>query len=90
MIQLGVRPGDDVICQSFTFAASANPIKYLGANPVFIDSEPDNWNMSPEFLEVAIKDRIAVTGKKPRAIIPVHLYRMPARMDRILEVAHEV
>ncbi len=87
LIQLGVRPGDDVICQSFTFAASANPIKYLGANPVFIDSEPDNWNMSPEFLEVAIKDRIAVTGKKPRAIIPVHLYGMPARMDRILEVA---
>ncbi len=82
-----MRPGDDVICQSFTFAASANPIKYLGANPVFIDSEPDNWNMSPEFLEVAIKDRIAVTGKKPRAIIPVHLYGMPARMDRILEVA---
>lgn len=74
-----MRPGDDVICQSFTFAASANP--------VFIDSEPDNWNMSPEFLEVAIKDRIAVTGKKPRAIIPVHLYGMPARMDRILEVA---
>ena len=87
LIQLGVRPGDDVICQSFTFAASANPIKYLGANPVFIDSEPDNWNMSPEFLELAIKDRIAVTGKKPRAIIPVHLYGMPARMDRILEVA---
>ncbi len=87
LIQLGVRPGDDVICQSFTFAASANPIMYLGANPVFIDSEPDNWNMSPEFLEVAIKDRIVVTGKKPRAIIPVHLYGMPARMDRILEVA---
>ena len=87
LVQLGVRPGDDVICQSFTFAASANPIKYLGANPVFIDSEPDNWNMSPEFLEVAIKDRIAVTGKKPRAIIPVHLYGMPARMDRILKVA---
>jgi len=87
LIQLGVKGGDEVICQSFTFVASANPIRYLGATPVFIDSEKDSWNMSPVFLEKAIEDRIARTGKKPKAIIPVHLYGMPARMDQIVEIA---
>ncbi|MGL4992848.1 MAG: DegT/DnrJ/EryC1/StrS family aminotransferase [Bacteroidales bacterium] len=87
LIQLGVKAGDEVICQSFTFAASANPIVYQGATPVYVDSERDTWNMSPEALEEAIKDRIAVTGKKPKAIIPVHLYGMPAKMDKIMEVA---
>jgi dTDP-4-amino-4,6-dideoxygalactose transaminase len=89
LLQLGVGVGDEVICQSFTFAASANPIKYLGANPVFIDSETDTWNMSPKFLEKAIKDRIEKTGKTPKAIIPVHLYGMPAKMDEILEIARK-
>lgn len=87
LIQLGVGPGDEVICQSFTFAASANPIKYLGATPVFVDSEEDTWNMSPKFLEQAIEGRIKATGKKPKAIIPVHLYGMPAKMDDILKIA---
>ena len=87
LIQLGVHLGDDVICQSFTFSASANPIKYLGANPVFIDSETDTWNMSPIFLNEAIQDRIKVTGKKPKAIIPVHLYGMPTKMSEIMKVA---
>lgn len=87
LIQLGVGPGDEVICQSFTFAASANPIKYLGADPVFVDSETDTWNMDPLFLEKAIQGRIAKTGKKPKAIIPVHLYGMPAKMDAIMEIA---
>lgn len=89
LLQLGVENGDEVICQSFTFAASANPITYLGGKPVFVDSEPDSWNMSPVFLEEAIKDRIVRTGKKPKAIIPVHLYGMPARMDRIMAIAAE-
>jgi len=82
LIMLGVGPGDEVICQSMTFSASANPIAYLGATPVFVDSEADTWNMSPEFLEEAIKDRLS-NGKKPKAIIPVHLYGMPAKMDEI-------
>ncbi|CEA15263.1 putative pyridoxal phosphate-dependent aminotransferase EpsN [Fermentimonas caenicola] len=89
LVQLGVGPGDEVICQSFTFAASANPIKYLGASPVFIDSESDSWNMSPVHLREAIVDRIAKTGKKPKAIIPVHLYGMPAKMDEIMDIANE-
>lgn len=89
LIQLGVGPGDEVICQSFTFAASANPIKYLGATPVFVDSEEDTWNMSPGFLREAVEDRIALTGRKPKAIIPVHLYGMPARMDEIMAIAGE-
>lgn len=89
LIQLGVGPGDEVICQSFTFAASANPIKYLGASPVFVDSESDTWNMSPRHLREAIVDRIAKTGKKPKAIIPVHLYGMPAKMDEIMAIANE-
>ncbi len=89
LIQLGVGPGDEVICQSFTFSASANPIKYLGADPIFVDSEPETWNMSSELLRVAIEDRITKTGKKPKAIIPVHLYGMPAKMDEIMAIANE-
>lgn len=87
LIQLGVGPGDEVICQSFTFSATANPIKYLGATPVFVDSEPDTWNISPALLEEAIKDRITKTGRSPKAILPVHLYGMPARMNKIMEIA---
>lgn len=89
LIQLGVQAGDEVICQSFTFCASANPVTYLGATPVFIDSEEDTWNMSPALLEEAIKDRIKITGKKPKAIIPVHLYGMPAKMDEICEISEK-
>ncbi|CDN30863.1 Lipopolysaccharide biosynthesis protein RffA [Mucinivorans hirudinis] len=88
LVQLGVGYGDEVICQSFTFAASANPITYLGGKPIFVDSEADTWNMSPYHLQEAIKDRIAKTGKKPKAIIPVHLYGMPAKMDEIMEIAN--
>lgn len=87
LIACGVQAGDEVICQSFTFCASANPIKYLGATPVFVDSEPDTWNMSPELLAEAIEDRIAKTGRKPKAIVPVYLYGMPAKLDEILAVA---
>ena len=87
LIQLGVSTGDEVICQSFTFCASANPVAYQGATPVFIDSEEDTWNMDPALLEEAIKDRIAKTGKKPKAILPVHLYGMPARIDEICAIA---
>lgn len=83
---LGVGADDDVLCQSFTFSASANPIMYLGAHPIFIDSEPDTWNMSPELLEMAIKDRIK-TYKKPKAIIAVHLYGMPYKADAINAIA---
>lgn len=86
LIMLGVMPGDEVICQSFTFSASANPIAYLGAIPVFVDSEAETWNMCPDLLEEAIKDRIA-KGKKPKAIIPVHLYGMPAKIERIMTIA---
>ena len=87
LLQLGVGPGDEVICQTFTFTASANPIVYLGASPVFIDSETDTWNMNPALLEDAIIDRIKITGKKPKAILPVHLYGMPAKMKEIMEIA---
>ena len=87
LIMLGVEKGDEVICQSFTFAASANPVVYQGATPVFVDSEPGTYNMDPLLLEEAIKDRIAKTGKKPKAMIPVYLYGMPARIDEIFEVA---
>lgn len=87
LILLGVKPGDEVICQSFTFAASANPIAYLGGKPIFVDSEEDTWNMNPVFLEEAIKDRFAKTGKYPKAIIPVHLYGMPANMIEIMNVS---
>lgn len=87
LVQLGVTAGDEVICQSFTFAASANPIAYQGATPVFVDSEPDTWNMDPQLLEKTIKERLQKTGKLPKAIIPVHLYGMPAKMDEILAIA---
>ena len=88
LILLEVKPGDEVICQSMTFSASANPIAYLGATPVFIDSEMETWNMCPIALEEAIKDRIS-KGKKPKAIIPVHLYGMPAKMDEIRAIANQ-
>ncbi len=88
LIVLGVKAGDEVICQSMTFAASANPIVYLGATPIFVDSEEATWNMSPEFLELAILDRLR-HGKKPKAIIVVHLYGMPAQLDRIMEISQK-
>ena len=88
LILLGVGEGDEVICQSFTFSASANPIAYLGATPVFVDSEVDTWNMDPVLLEEAIKDRVEKIGRLPKAIIPVHLYGMPGKLDAILEVAN--
>ena len=88
LVLLGVQAGDEVICQSFTFAASANPITYLGATPVFVDSEAETWNMCPKLMEQAIVDRVKQTGKKPKAIIPVHLYGMPAKMDEIMEIAN--
>ena len=81
LILLGIEKEDEVICQSFTFSASANPIAYLGAKPVFVDSEKDTWNMNPGFLEKAIKDRLEKTGRLPKAIIPVHLYGMPGQLD---------
>lgn len=88
LILLGVQRGDEVICQSMTFSASANPIVYLGATPVFVDSENETWNMSPDFLQEAIKDRIK-KGKKPKAIIPVHLYGMPCQLNEILKIGNE-
>lgn len=88
LILCGVKAGDEVICQSLTFSASANPIKYLGAAPVFVDSEPETWNMDPELLEKAIENRMnGPAGKKPKAIILVHLYGMPAKVDEIMKVA---
>ncbi|WP_282918417.1 DegT/DnrJ/EryC1/StrS family aminotransferase [Porphyromonas macacae] len=89
LVMLGVQRDDEVICQSFTFSASANPIMYQGAKPVFVDSEPDTWNMCPKALREAIEDRIGQTGKKPKAIIPVHLYGMPAKMEEIKAIADE-
>ena len=89
LIACGVGPGDEVLVQSFTFCASSHPITYLGAKPVFVDSEPETWNMDPELLEVAIKDRIAKTGRKPKAIIPVYLYGMPGKIDEIMAVARK-
>ncbi len=88
LIACGVGPGDEVIVQSFTFCASSHPVTYLGATPVFVDSEKETWNMDPELLETAIKDRIAKTGRKPKAIVPVALYGMPYQADRIMEVAN--
>ena len=88
LIACNVQPCDEVLVQSFTFCASTNPIKYLGATPIFIDSEEGSWNMDPELLETAIKDRIAKTGKKPKAIIPVALYGMPYKIDRIMEIVN--
>ncbi len=87
LVNLGVGRDDEVICQSMTFSASANPVVYQGGVPVFVDSEPDSWNIDPNLLEEAIKDRIAKTGRKPKAIIPVYLYGMPARIDDIMEIA---
>jgi len=87
LIACGVGPGDEVCVQSFTFCASSHPITYLGATPVFIDSEKDTWNIDPYLLEEAIKDRISKTGKKPKAIVPVALYGMPYKIDRIMEIA---
>lgn len=88
LINCGVKAGDEVCVQSFTFCASSHPITYLGATPIFIDSEKDTWNMDPDLLEEAIKDRIAKTSKKPKAIVPVALYGMPYKMDRIMEIAN--
>ncbi len=87
LVMLGVKAGDEVICQSFTFAASANPVVYQGATPVFVDSEPDTWNMDPALLDKAIADRMVKTGRLPKAIVMVHLYGMPSRIDEILAVA---
>lgn len=89
LVALGVKAGDEVICQSFTFAASANPILYQGAKPVFVDSEKDTWNMCPIALEEAIIKRKEITGGYPKAIIPVHLYGMPAKMDKISAIANK-
>ena len=88
LLACGVGPGDEVLVQSFTFCASSHPITYLGATPVFVDSEAETWNMDPVLLEEAIKDRIAKTGKKPKAIVPVALYGMPYDCERIMEVAN--
>ena len=87
LLACGVGPGDEVLVQSFTFCASSHPVTYLGATPVFVDSEPDTWNMDPALLEQAIVDRIEKTGKKPKAIVPVYLYGMPAKIDEIMAVA---
>ena len=87
LLACGVGPGDEVLVQSFTFCASTHPIKYLGATPVLIDSEAETWNMDPQLLEQAINDRIALTGRKPKAIVPVYLYGMPAKIDEILAIA---
>ncbi len=89
LIACGVQAGDEVICQSFTFCASANPVTYLGATPVFVDSEQASWNMDPELLEQAILDRKAKTGKYPKAIIPVALYGMPYRIEEIMSIANK-
>ena len=89
LINCGVVPGDEVLVQSFTFCASSHPITYLGATPVFIDSEPDTWNMDPDLLEEAIVDRIEKTGRKPKAIVPVALYGMPYQIDRIMAIAEK-
>ncbi len=87
LLACGVKPGDEVLVQTFTFCASSHPVTYLGATPVFVDSEPDTWNMDPQLLEEAIKDRMEKTGRKPKAIVPVYLYGMPAKIDEIMEVA---
>ncbi len=87
LLACGVGPGDEVLVQTFTFCASSHPVTYLGAMPVFVDSEPDTWNMDPQLLETAIKDRMEKTGRKPKAIVPVYLYGMPAKIDEIMAVA---
>ena len=90
LVACGVKSGDEVIVQSFTFCASSHPITYLGATPVFVDSEVDTWNMNPVLLEKAIKDRTEKTGKTPKAIVPVALYGMPYKVDEIMAVADRV
>ena len=90
LLACGVKPGDEVLVQSFTFCASSHPITYLGATPVFVDSEVDTWNMNPVLLEKAIKDRTEKTGKTPKAIVPVALYGMPYKVDEIMAVADRV
>ena len=87
LIACGVKAGDEVLVQSFTFCASSHPVTYLGATPVFVDSEPDTWNMDPELLDRAIEDRIRVTGRKPKAIVPVYLYGMPGKIEEMMRVA---
>ncbi len=89
LIACGVGPGDEVMVQSFTFCASSHPVTYLGATPVFVDSEEDSWNMDPDLLDKAIADRIAKTGRKPKAIVPVALYGMPYRIDRYMEISRK-
>ena len=89
LLACGVKPGDEVLVQTFTFCASSHPVTYLSATPVFVDSEPDTWNMDPQLLETAIKDRIEKTGRKPKAIVPVYLYGMPAKIDEIMAVAEK-
>lgn len=89
LLACGVGPGDEVLVQSFTFCASSHPVTYLGAIPVFVDSEPQTWNMDPELLRAAIEDRIAKTGRKPKAIVPVALYGMPYKIEEILKIAQE-
>ncbi len=89
LLACGVGPGDEVLVQSFTFCASSHPVTYLGATPVFVDSEQDTWNMDPQLLEKAILDRMEKTGKKPKAIVPVYLYGMPAKIDEIMAVANK-
>lgn len=89
LLACGVKPGDEVLVQTFTFCASSHPVTYLGATPVFVDSEADTWNMDPQLLETAIKDRIEKTGRKPKAIVPVYLYGMPAKIDEIMAVAEK-
>ena len=89
LLACGVGSGDEVIVQSFTFCASSHPITYLGATPVFVDSEKESWNIDPELMEEAIKDRMAKTGKKPKAIVPVALYGMPYQIDKIMAIAEK-
>lgn len=89
LLACGVKSGDEVLVQTFTFCASSHPVTYLGATPVFVDSEPDTWNMDPQLLETAIKDRMEKTGRKPKAIVPVYLYGMPAKIDEIMAVAEK-
>ena len=87
LLELGVGPGDEVLCQSFSFCASTNPVTYCGAQPVFVDSELDTWNMDPQLLEQAIQDRMAKTGRKPKAIIVVDLYGIPAQWDELMQIS---
>lgn len=89
LLACGVKPGDEVLVQTFTFCASSHPVTYLGATPVFVDSEPDTWNMDPQLLEEAIQDRMEKTGRKPKAIVPVYLYGMPAKIDEIMALAEK-